>query len=218
MDSSTASNRQIFLLRETTRGSRNRSVRDKSPVTSGWLRNNECGRRRAEKRSESLAWYWLLSRQQPGQCPVRWNTSVNTNGRPFVACPYVSLFRYPQKLAIERLLPTNPLATLSLSLSPFLCRFNLTRIGLPCTHPRNHSYGFTSVVDNRTRLPRNFCTARTCFSCCQTCPSISRKSSPWKLGATLWKLGSRGRLGKSTLLATIVRAKNLNGSRFSIEL
>lgn len=105
----------------------------------------------------------------------------------------------------------------SLSLSPFLCRFNLTRIGLPCTHPRNHSYGFTSVVDNRTRLPRNFCTARTCFSCCQTC-SISRKSSPWKLGATLWKLGSRGRLGKSTLLATIVRAKNLNGSRFSIGL
>lgn len=107
---------------------------------------------------------------------------------------------------------------LSLSLSPFLCRFNLTRIGLPCTHPRNHSYGFTSVVDNRTRLPRNFCTARTCFSCRQTCPSISRKSSPRKLGATLWKLGSRGRLGKSTLLATIVRAKNLNGSRFSIGL
>lgn len=29
-------------------------MRDKFPVTSGWLRNNECGRRRTEKRSERL--------------------------------------------------------------------------------------------------------------------------------------------------------------------
>lgn len=184
------------------------------PVTSGWLRNNECGRREeAEKRSESpAAWYWLLSsRQQPGHCPARWNTSVNTNGRPFVACPYVSLRPLPpQKLAVEGAFSGNPRTDYPLPPSPFLSRFNLTRIGLPCTHPRNHSYGFTSVVDNRARLSRNFSTARTCFS---LPPSQSRgRVLHGNLGQRYGNLVQGGRLRKSTPLAAILACKNLNGS------
>lgn len=116
----------------------------------------------------------------------------------------------PQKLAVEGAFSGNPRTDYPLPPSPFLSRFNLTRIGLPCTHPRNHSYGFTSVVDNRARLSRNFRTAPTCFS---LPPSQSRgRVLHGNLGQRYGNLVQGGRLRKSTPLAAILACKNLNGS------
>ena len=93
---------------KTTHGPPNRSARDKSPVTSGWLRNNECGR--MVRKGQSLAGIGFPASSLVGVRPVKYvleyeRPSICRLSVSLSSVPPLALLAHPDQRAFPQLVP-----------------------------------------------------------------------------------------------------------------
>ena len=125
---------------KTTHGPTNRSVKDKSPVTSGWLRNNECGR--TVRKGQSLAGIGFRASSLVSVRPVKY---VREYERPSICRLSVSPCSTPDAgPSRQSTFSRPPTTTPRPGCSPFLSRSNLTRM------PAMHTYETSEEVQERS--------------------------------------------------------------------